>query len=226
MYTSRLPSLTVGISDFGPINEGEITLKPLTVFIGPNNSGKSYAAMLINSIFAPQPDEWHSFPEDILTELSLHKMPDALRLQYELHKFIAEAMKLEEEERITVPQSLLDRLADTLFQHFYARFLLDQFTRSHGCEPADLIAIDRGEFVLRLNADSNETHLRYDGQRISVDKRPDLSMLPLELIARSEQGVSRPIYFMEDEYSGTVTVDIPRHQDFIEEVLCLSLRHS
>jgi predicted ATPase len=38
------------LTNFGPIAGGKISLKPLTVFIGPNNSGKSYAAMLINSI--------------------------------------------------------------------------------------------------------------------------------------------------------------------------------
>lgn len=38
--------MRIEIQDFGPIREGAFTLKPLTVFIGPNNSGKSYAAML------------------------------------------------------------------------------------------------------------------------------------------------------------------------------------
>jgi len=38
------------ISNFGPIVSGEFQLKPLTVFIGPNNSGKTYSAELIYSI--------------------------------------------------------------------------------------------------------------------------------------------------------------------------------
>jgi len=44
-------ALAVEAKDFGPISDGKITLKPLTLFIGPNNSGKSYAAMLVHSIF-------------------------------------------------------------------------------------------------------------------------------------------------------------------------------
>ena len=43
--------LKIEVEDFGPISGGRISLKPLTLFIGPNNSGKSYAAMLIHSIF-------------------------------------------------------------------------------------------------------------------------------------------------------------------------------
>lgn len=37
------------ISDFGPIKKASISLRPLTIFIGPNNTGKSYAAMLAHS---------------------------------------------------------------------------------------------------------------------------------------------------------------------------------
>ena len=50
----RLPggSLEMGVTikNFGPIRSGQIKLKPLTIFMGSNNSGKSYAALLIYSI--------------------------------------------------------------------------------------------------------------------------------------------------------------------------------
>ena len=35
------------IDDFGPIKSAKIELRPLTVFVGPNNTGKSYLAILI-----------------------------------------------------------------------------------------------------------------------------------------------------------------------------------
>lgn len=41
--------LELGMRDFGPIRDGLIRLRPLTIFIGPNNSGKSYAALLVRS---------------------------------------------------------------------------------------------------------------------------------------------------------------------------------
>jgi hypothetical protein len=44
------PSLIATLENFGPIAEGEMELKPLTVFIGPNNSGKSYAALLLYAL--------------------------------------------------------------------------------------------------------------------------------------------------------------------------------
>ncbi len=42
--------LDLAVTNFGPIREGKIHLKPLTIFMGPNNSGKSYMAILIHSI--------------------------------------------------------------------------------------------------------------------------------------------------------------------------------
>lgn len=44
--------LDMKIRDFGPIKKASISLRPLTVFIGPDNTGKSYAARLAHSIIA------------------------------------------------------------------------------------------------------------------------------------------------------------------------------
>ena len=38
--------LELAVSDFGPIARGRIELRPMTVFVGPSNTGKSYLAVL------------------------------------------------------------------------------------------------------------------------------------------------------------------------------------
>ena len=43
----QAPSLTLDVSNFGPIAEGRVDLRPLTVFAGPSNTGKSWMATLI-----------------------------------------------------------------------------------------------------------------------------------------------------------------------------------
>ena len=43
-------SLKLSVSNFGPIAKAEIDLRPLTVFVGPSNTGKSYLAMLVYTL--------------------------------------------------------------------------------------------------------------------------------------------------------------------------------
>ena len=43
-------NLELEVKDFGPILEARIDLRPLTVFIGPSNTGKSYLAILIYAL--------------------------------------------------------------------------------------------------------------------------------------------------------------------------------
>ena len=43
--------LKIKMHNWGPISDSSIELAPLSIFIGPNNSGKSYAARLIQCIF-------------------------------------------------------------------------------------------------------------------------------------------------------------------------------
>ena len=43
-------NLELSVRDFGPIAKAKIDLRPLTVFVGPSNTGKSYLAILIYAL--------------------------------------------------------------------------------------------------------------------------------------------------------------------------------
>ena len=43
-------ALELEVANFGPIVEAKIDLRPLTVFVGPSNTGKSYLAILIYAL--------------------------------------------------------------------------------------------------------------------------------------------------------------------------------
>lgn len=47
---TKTKSIELTVSDFGPIAEGRIGLRPMTVFVGPSNTGKSYLAILIYAL--------------------------------------------------------------------------------------------------------------------------------------------------------------------------------
>ena len=44
------PDVRVDVENFGPIEKGNVDLRPLTVFIGPSNTGKTYFAVLIYAL--------------------------------------------------------------------------------------------------------------------------------------------------------------------------------
>lgn len=46
----ELKNLTLKVRDFGPIARANIDLRPMTVFVGPSNTGKSYLAILIYAL--------------------------------------------------------------------------------------------------------------------------------------------------------------------------------
>ena len=47
---SEQGALQLRVEDFGPIIEAQVDLRPLTVFVGPSNTGKSYLAILIYAL--------------------------------------------------------------------------------------------------------------------------------------------------------------------------------
>jgi predicted ATPase len=48
----RENSISIAVENWGPILSGNVDLKPLTIFIGPNNTGKSYLAMLFYALIS------------------------------------------------------------------------------------------------------------------------------------------------------------------------------
>ena len=44
------PNVHIKVENFGPIEKAEIDLRPLTVFVGESNTGKTYLAALIYAL--------------------------------------------------------------------------------------------------------------------------------------------------------------------------------
>ena len=48
--TQQHPNVEITVRNFGPIAEAAIDLRPLTVFIGPSNTGKTYFSTLVYAL--------------------------------------------------------------------------------------------------------------------------------------------------------------------------------
>lgn len=46
----RHPDVRIEVRNFGPVAAGDLDLRPLTVFVGPSNTGKTYLAILIYAL--------------------------------------------------------------------------------------------------------------------------------------------------------------------------------
>ena len=54
--TQQHPKVEIAVKNFGPIAEANIDLRPLTVFVGPSNTGKTYFATLVYALHGVFPD--------------------------------------------------------------------------------------------------------------------------------------------------------------------------
>ena len=68
---SEQDRIELDVKDFGPILEAKIDLRPLTVFVGPSNTGKSYLAILIYALHRcfggdAGPDHWRASESSLI----------------------------------------------------------------------------------------------------------------------------------------------------------------
>ena len=47
---SETKTIKVEVSNFGPIAQANVELRPMSIFVGPSNTGKSYLATLIYAL--------------------------------------------------------------------------------------------------------------------------------------------------------------------------------
>ena len=66
--------LTISVKNFGPIAEGSVDLKPLTIFVGPSNTGKSYMATAVYAVM-----QGFEGPYDWGYNIGQMKQPDSER---------------------------------------------------------------------------------------------------------------------------------------------------
>ncbi len=69
---SKHPNVKIAVRNFGPIAEGTVDLRPLTVFVGPSNTGKTYFSTLLYTLHR----SFAGFPlvRKMLENISRHKL--------------------------------------------------------------------------------------------------------------------------------------------------------
>ncbi|MCK4731682.1 MAG: AAA family ATPase [Methanophagales archaeon] len=168
--------LSLVVKDFGPISRGEIAIKPLTIFIGPNNSGKSYAAMLVHSIFYPAitlPEHvpffyrWHFLTRN----LDIRKIPVE-----ETSELKRQVNILKEGDELEIPKTFLEKVTDKIFDELYVKRLGEEIIRSYASPLSELIRIGKKSFALKINFNSHGVRLTYQREKLKIEEKPKLDL--------------------------------------------------
>ncbi len=108
--------LEIEVQDFGPIVHAKIDLRPMMVFIGPSNTGKSYLAILLYALHRffsggiTGIREWHRFGSK-LRSYDAHDLSQETLAAFDLlEKEIADAGTINEGSSITLPERIIELL--------------------------------------------------------------------------------------------------------------------
>ena len=151
--------LNVKVKYFGPLIEADIALRPLTVFIGENNAGKSYIALLNYAIFASfsRPRGFHQFS-------SLRRMYSRSEFgeqeQRELNDLLAKQKEVCFDELPNVIQKAIDKGFKQICEQLPEQ-LSSEIQRCFGSELSDLIR-PRYHKRFELIIESSQPNLRLE----------------------------------------------------------------
>ncbi len=151
--------LNIKVKYFGPLIEADITSRPLTVFIGENNAGKSYIALLNYAIFSlfSRPRRFHHFS-------SLRRMYSRSEFgeqeQRELNDLLAKQEEVCFDELPNVIQKAVDKGFKELCEQLPEQ-LSSEIQRCFGSELSDLIR-PKCHKRFELIIESNQPDLRLE----------------------------------------------------------------
>lgn len=140
--------LKINLKNFGPISTGSIRLSPLTIFIGPNNSGKSYAALLVHSILS---SEKQSFEYKILDMNRNHALSALIT---ETHKDLEKIIKNKRQD-FFIPASLIKKITTHIIQHIFKENLENTISSNFGSNMGDLVTAKSKSAEIRISNSAN-----------------------------------------------------------------------
>ena len=156
--------LTVDITNFGSITSGRINVKPLTILIGPNNSGKSYAAILLHSIISANSD---------LVDVSYL----ARRRFHDLYDMCHSALELainenEKGKSYTIPINLSNEVRARIIKDIFRDILSYKINRNFGVSTYELIRSKQKLSKITVS-DSNILDVEITKDTVVVSVHPD-----------------------------------------------------
>lgn len=188
------PNVRISVTNFGPITSADIDLRPLTVFVGPSNTGKTYLAVLIYALHRvldgfPRVPIVSGFPDELLPQEELVHVLEKLEVTGRPFKFsdLPEGMYNAAQTAFQDPSWLRKELEYELLRCFDPESI-SNLVRFAGHSDSTKVSLEVGEQdreLWRFRAEISESGTNVDGH---ID---DMVLLP-EGWAASELAPNRP----------------------------------
>lgn len=184
------PSLEIDVANLGPIEEAKIDLRPLTIFVGPSNTGKSYLTILIyalhRSIAGGSGDRFFDF--DIYRSI-LGDSPrtisaqDASNLNNWMRRNLASNVVREAKSDSSLPESVASIIRPLLNGSDQTRQVIQrEISRCFGIEKIGALirhGNDQSRVIIRKNFASNSKEsLNKFGYFLRFDCNDKLTLTP------------------------------------------------
>jgi len=182
--------LSIDIKDFGPISSGKIDLKPLTIFVGPNNSGKSYAAMLIHSIFESCTLSIGSSVSPFVQRKHMLGNIDDKTSANQFSEMDKKLKNLGEGQELIIPKQVRDELIRRFFKT-WGNQLGSEIAHSFGCAIDGLVRVGEKSFKLRIKTNSTSVDIFYPEKELRISHYPPLDF---EIKVVRKEGAAHDVY--------------------------------
>jgi len=211
---SRLPfdaSIEMSISDFGPISSGKFAIKPLTIFVGPNNSGKTYAATLAHSLLSSYGRR--SSPWDIANLIKPHlKSKHFQSIISIMEKLVSSS---DNDEPVPIPAQCSNAASDILLEAPLKHRILETIQNNFGTDPKNLVRFSTKHSYIDMSYNLNTRLTLYK------DKDPVLKLHPIThtYVLRNYDDVVQVYRDPQDKKPHADVTPMPRTHAYVRHVL-------
>jgi predicted ATPase len=173
---NRELKLKIGVKDFGPISSGIVDVKPFTLLIGPNNSGKSYFSMLLHSVFKS-----FNIKESLKYDIKYVqknffsgniKEKNVKDVWKEYHKIEQKIKSLKRGDEFEIPITFINRMSRIVFDE---KNLSREIIRLYACQPGELIRNNKQTSSLKVEFNSSGIHFDFKKSGLKIKKYLDLN---------------------------------------------------
>ena len=143
----------ININNFGIIKDADIDIAPLTVFIGPNSCGKSFAAKLIHCLsLTPDEDNFEmglKYGRDSFSHFGNNKSDHFLDLIKEFNKYLKTNPTINSKP-LKIPIEKINEIVDEEICVYLADVISEMITDQFDNELNDLINFNEDYFRIKI----------------------------------------------------------------------------